>query len=64
MHRPMMPAAEWDRELNADLAAERAGLGKSEVVGGPMACGRRRDTPGGRHSEGDPGCDSAAEPRP
>jgi hypothetical protein len=33
MHRPMMPAAEWDRELIADLAAERAGLGKSEVVG-------------------------------
>ena len=29
----MMPAAEWDRELIADLAAERAGLGKSEVVG-------------------------------
>jgi hypothetical protein len=33
MHRTMMPAAEWDRELIADLAAERAGLGKSEVVG-------------------------------
>jgi hypothetical protein len=29
----MMPAAEWDRELIADLAAERAGLGESEVVG-------------------------------
>src|SRR6516165_4417605 len=33
MHRTMMPAAEWDRELVADLAAERARLGKSEVVG-------------------------------
>src|SRR5215813_6948080 len=33
MHRAMMPAAERDRELIADLAAERAGLGKSEVVG-------------------------------
>src|SRR5262245_29654280 len=33
MHRPMMPAAEWDRELIADLAAERTGLSKSEVVG-------------------------------
>src|SRR6266542_3215979 len=33
MHRTMMPAAEWDRELIADLAAERARLGKSEVVG-------------------------------
>src|SRR5262249_17322453 len=33
VHRAMMPAAEWDRELVADLAAERAGLGKSEVVG-------------------------------
>ena len=28
----MMPATERDRELIADLAAERAGLGKSEVV--------------------------------
>src|SRR5438128_5430109 len=28
-----MPAAEWDRELIADLAAERARLSKSEVVG-------------------------------
>jgi len=29
----MMPATEWDRELIADLAAERTGLSKSEVVG-------------------------------
>src|SRR6266540_1705535 len=28
-----MPAAKWDRELIANLAAERPGLGKSEVVG-------------------------------
>ena len=33
MHRAMMPAAEGDRELIADLAAERTGLRKSEVVG-------------------------------
>src|SRR5262249_49132941 len=33
VHRSMMPAAEWDRELIADLAAERTWLGKSEVVG-------------------------------
>ena len=33
MHRTMMPATEWDRELIADLAAERARLSKSEVVG-------------------------------
>src|SRR5215813_8738240 len=33
MYRPVMPAAEWNRELIADLAAERAGLRKSEVVG-------------------------------
>ena len=33
VHRSMMPAAEWDRELIADLAAERARLSKSEVVG-------------------------------
>ena len=33
MHCTMMPATEWDRKLIADLAAERAGLGKSEVVG-------------------------------
>jgi hypothetical protein len=33
MHCTMMPAAEWDRELIADLAAERAGLRKSEVMG-------------------------------
>src|SRR5215470_18910109 len=32
MHRTMMPAAEWDRELIADLAAERTGLGETEVV--------------------------------
>jgi hypothetical protein len=29
----MMAAAERDRELIADLAAERTGLGESEVVG-------------------------------
>jgi hypothetical protein len=29
----MMPPAQWDRELIADLAAERTRLGKSEVVG-------------------------------
>jgi len=29
----MMPATEWDRELIADLAAERTRLGKSEVMG-------------------------------
>src|SRR4029453_3727161 len=33
MHCTMMPSAEWDRELIADLAAERTGLGESEVVG-------------------------------
>src|SRR5262245_9616092 len=33
MRRPMMPATEGDRELIADLAAERTGLRKSEVVG-------------------------------
>jgi hypothetical protein len=33
MHRTMMPATEWDRELIADLAAERARLRESEVVG-------------------------------
>ena len=33
MHRTMVAATEWDRELIADLAAECAGLGKSEVVG-------------------------------
>ena len=32
VHRAMMPAAEWDRELIADLAAERTGLGETEVV--------------------------------
>jgi len=29
----MMPSTERDRELIADLAAKRTGLGKSEVVG-------------------------------
>ena len=33
MHRAVMSATEGDRELIADLAAERTGLGKSEVVG-------------------------------
>src|SRR5262252_3301811 len=33
MHRTMMPATEWDRELIADLAAKRTGLGETEVVG-------------------------------
>src|SRR6516165_4888879 len=33
MHRAVMPSTEGDRELIADLAAERAGLGESEVVG-------------------------------
>jgi hypothetical protein len=28
----MMPATERDRELIADLAAERTGLGETEVV--------------------------------
>src|SRR4029450_3123828 len=28
-----MPAAKWDRELIADLAAERARLGEPKVVG-------------------------------
>jgi hypothetical protein len=32
MHRTMMPATKRDRELIADLAAERARLSKSEVV--------------------------------
>src|SRR6478752_6004141 len=32
MHRAMMPATEWDRELIAALAAERSGLGETEVV--------------------------------
>ena len=32
MHRTMMPATEWDSELIADLAAERAKLRESEVV--------------------------------
>jgi hypothetical protein len=32
MHRPMMPATEWDCELIANLAAERTGLGETEVV--------------------------------
>src|SRR5262249_34446962 len=33
MYRPVMPATKRDRELIADLAAERSGLCKSEVVG-------------------------------
>ena len=33
MHQPMMDATEWDRELIADLAAERARLSESQVVG-------------------------------
>src|SRR5258707_6762612 len=33
MHRTMMSAAEGDRELIADLAAERARLSESQVVG-------------------------------
>src|SRR5260221_12090564 len=33
MHCTMMPTAEGDRELIADLAAERARLRESEVVG-------------------------------
>src|SRR5262249_12725750 len=33
MHRAVMSAAERDRKLIADLAAERAGLGKSKMVG-------------------------------
>ena len=33
MHRTMMPATEWDRELIADLAAERARLREPEVMG-------------------------------
>jgi hypothetical protein len=28
----MMPSTEWDRELVADLATERTGLGETEVV--------------------------------
>src|SRR2546430_17619 len=32
MHRTMMLAAEWDRELIADLAAKRARLHKSDVM--------------------------------
>jgi hypothetical protein len=33
MHRTMMRATEWDRELIANPAAERAGLHEPEVVG-------------------------------
>jgi hypothetical protein len=33
MHRTMMPATEWDRELIADLTAKGTGLGEPEVVG-------------------------------
>ena len=32
VHRAMMPATKWDRELITDLAAERTGLGETEVV--------------------------------
>src|SRR5262249_59179887 len=32
VHRPMMPATERDRELIADLAAERTGLRGTELV--------------------------------
>jgi hypothetical protein len=32
MHCTMMPSTEWDRELVADLATERTGLGETEVV--------------------------------
>src|SRR6516165_7015494 len=40
----MMPSTERDRELISDLAAERAWLGKSEVVGvrGPAAAHETR----------------------
>src|SRR5262245_37707709 len=33
MHRTMVPSTERDHEFIADLASERARLGKSEVVG-------------------------------
>jgi hypothetical protein len=33
MHRTVMPATEWDRELIADLAAERSGLDETQVMG-------------------------------
>ena len=33
VHRAMMAAAEWDRELIADLTAERAGLREPEMRG-------------------------------
>jgi hypothetical protein len=33
MHRTVMPATEWDRELIADLAAECARLHEPEVMG-------------------------------
>jgi len=33
MQRSVMPAAEWDRELIADLAAERTGLREPEMMG-------------------------------
>src|SRR6266851_8446173 len=33
MYCTMMAATEWDRELIADLAAERTWLGKTEVMG-------------------------------
>jgi hypothetical protein len=44
MHRTMMPAAEWDRKLIADLAAERTRLHEAEVVRvrGPAAAHKAR----------------------
>src|SRR5262249_44461742 len=33
MRRAVMPATEWNGKFIADLAAERPGLGKSEMVG-------------------------------
>ena len=44
MRRTMMPAAEWDRELIADPAAERTRLHETEVVRvrGPAAAQKAR----------------------
>jgi len=44
MHRTMMPTAEWDRKLIADLAAERTRLHETEVVRvrGPAAAHKAR----------------------
>ena len=33
MQLPMMPAAEWDRELVADLETEPAGLRETQMMG-------------------------------